>query len=401
MSRAWLLAGWLLATPALGAPQECEPLDATGFRDLSVVLRSGVDRGDVELVAAVNQELDARIGCLVFAPEPHAIADVLVLKAIAAYAAEGDWQTPMAAAVRIWPGVDRVVSARHPMASWEPPESRDDGVPANPRDRIYVNGLPADTLPPTDQLALVQRTDGTWWNSVWASPSEPLPSDWAQKAVVPPPHIGVRAITSLGLGPIARHQTPDFQTDWLQRIDPTESAALAAAGNVQLLTTFYSPFGLYASGSLWLSGVSPGLDAHATGAWAPGGLVLGLGVGTSSVETFEGPPDDSPLAAATGLEEIRQRYMLRYFTAVARLRGPRGRWEVGLQAGRSANLGRWAGDVQWTLPGRGEPSPWGITLAFANVEGQFQQIGAGPGRTFSAGSSRAWLGLSRSWGNAR
>lgn len=389
-----LAAGW-----AQAAAPPCEALDAGGFRDLSLLLRSGVDRGDDALVDAMIAEFDARLPCLAFAPEPHAWADVLVLWSIAAYADGGDWQAPMAAALRIWPAVDRVVSSRHPLASWEPPPAGAEGPPADDRYRVYVDGLPATHLPPPGALALVQRTDGVWWNSAVARPGAPLPDGWEAARVVPPPHVATRATVAVGFAGIAPWQSPDFDTDWVQDVGPGDRPGGALGGRADLVSTFFSPFGVLVSGTGWGSAQSPGLDVHAAGVWAPPHLVLGLGGGTGSVETIEGPRAGSPLAVDTGVEEERRVYMLRYAVGVARVSGgDQLRWQVGLVGAGSANATRWAGDLELGLPRRSARARWLVGVGFAAIEGRFEQVGTTSARRLDAGSGRAWFVLGRAFG---
>lgn len=391
---------WALLGQARAAAPACEALDPSGFRDVSLLLRSGVDRGDDALVDAMIAELDTRIPCLTFAPEPHAWADILVLRAIAAYADGGDWQTPMAAALRIWPAVDRVVSSRHPLSSWEPPPVPGEGPLAHERARVYVDGLPTDRLPPPGVLSLVQRTDGTWWNSVVVGPDTPLPDGWEADHVVPAPHIATRASVAVGFAGIAPFQAPQFETDWIQDIGPGDRPGLAVGGRGDLITTFFSPFGVLVTGTGWASQQSPGLDLFASGVWAPRHLVLGVGGGTASVETIEGPRDGSPLAIQTGIEEIRRVYMLRYAVGVLRLDGGGDRlaWQVGLAGGGSANATRWSGDAELGLPHRAGRGRWLLAIGFASIEGRFEQVGSTAARTLTSGSARAWLSVGRAWG---
>lgn len=382
---------------ALAAP-DCEPLDEAGFRDIALLLRSGVDRGDDSLVRTMSAELDARVPCMRFAPEPHTLADVLVLRAIAAYAAGGDWETPMAAALRIWPSVDRIVSSRHPLASWEPPEPTG-WTAAEARERLYVDGLPSQSVPGPADIALVQRTDGTWWNSWLTSPDNPLPEGWAQEPVVPPPHIRFQAVTSIGLAAMARYQDPNFESDWVQTVEPTDAPGVLLGGTGRVLATFYSPFGLTAAASGWLHPDSPGLDVHGAGVWAPKHLVLGIGAGTRAIEVFEGPVDGSPEALASGLQESHQRFMLRYPAALARLWwGRKARWEVGAVYGRSAAIQRWSFDAELELPRKTRGARWVLSFGLDSAEGRFEQIGVRRERTLSSGSARTWLGVGWAWG---
>ncbi len=393
MSRVVALWLALASGPALAAP-DCEPLTEGAFRDLSLLLRSGVDRGDADLVETMVAEFDAQVSCLVFAPDPHALADILVLRAIAAYAAEGDWETPMAAALRIWPAVDRVVSSRHPLATWEPPEQAAPAPLHETRDRLYIDGLPDQGLPPPGSMALVQRTDGTWWNSWLVTPATPLPEGWVDEPVQPPPHVAVRGLVSLMGGAVSRTQTPDFDTDWLQTLEASDATMAGSGLSGGAVVTFHSPFGFLAHGTAWLLAKSPGIDGHVAGVWAPKNALLGVGVGTSSVETLEGPPDDSRLAARTGQSEQRRLYMLRYLAAVGQVRwGKQTTWQLETVVGGSNNLRRLSGEALVGLPGERTRNRWLLGLGASTVQGRFEQVDAGPNRTFSGGSSRAWLSV--------
>lgn len=213
-----LFVGVALADkPVKIKPADCEPLDEAGFRSFVLDAQAALDRDDAALNAQILGELDQRIPCLTFAPAPRVWADLLVSKAIAAFAAQGDWQTPLAAAVRVRPQIDRGVGSAHPIGRWEPPEG---GAPVSagplpPGVELWVDGVVVTELPPAAGLHLVQReSDGQWISRVLVD--EPLAEDWLTGVIVQPLTIVIDGQLSGGWEALAAtQQHPEWESDYV------------------------------------------------------------------------------------------------------------------------------------------------------------------------------------------
>lgn len=331
---------WLVSA-ALAAP--CEPMDETEFRAYVFDAQAAIDRGDLELSSAILAEVDQRLPCLDGPPSPRLWADLLVSRAIVAFSRGERWEDAMGAALRIRPFVDPGVGPSHPLAKWIAPPPPPPGPPAPPGARLYLDGLPSPTLPPSEGLYLLQKTDGRFWNTVLVRDGD-LPAGWAEAPVQQPPRIVAwgRVGGAVGLGTVA--QAPSWPSDyWLDR--PTEiRPALGLAGDLHV--TFLSPFGLYGQASWAPSGDATGLDLRvaAIGAWR--GLTLGGGIGTSSVDTWE-------WAAAGPLHRFQ---MVRSGHGVVLLRslGEGPRWDLGVTAASSGGLRRVATGAGLLLPEVGQ-----------------------------------------------
>ena len=184
---------WLgLFLPALAddeeRPDSCEPLDASRFRDLLLQLQAGIDRGNLELSEQVIATMRHELPCLDFAPRSRQWAAYLVGEAVVRFAKGEDWEPAMATALRIYPNVDRGVSSRHPLASWEPPAPLSQGPRVPSMVTVYVDGMRAEQLPPSGELHLVQRTDGRFWNTWLAEPDTPVPLDATDPAFIQQAH---------------------------------------------------------------------------------------------------------------------------------------------------------------------------------------------------------------------
>jgi hypothetical protein len=387
---------WLAA--ALAADTPCEPLDELDFRELLLQLQAGIDRGNLDLSTDVITTFHARTPCLTFAPEPRRWADLLVGEAIVKFAAGEDWEPVMAAALHIYPAVDRGVSSRHPLATWEPPEPRPPGPQIAQDTRLFVDGLPSERLPALGEVHLVQRTDGRFWNTVRTGPDDPLPPGWAEDKVVQPARIISYGAIGLGVGVASLSQVPSFSTDWVQRIEPGQRAAPALAAHVQAQATFYSPFGVYGRASVWTWSASPGIDAQVAGIWTYRGLMLGAGAGTASVDAFQGPAVDSELATlAPDSTESHRLYLPRYALGTAQLRSGRStRWHAGLTIGSGPQTQRGLLEAH-VSPEASGGSRWrvGASVEWIATVLEEQRF---PRNTLNVGSVRGGLHLSRVWG---
>lgn len=347
---AALVAGLVAAAPAAAAPRKeaCSPLEEGEFRSYVLDAQSAIDRGDVDVPAAILSELDARIPCLTFAPAPRMWAEMLVARAIVEFSRGGDWQDPLAGALRIRPAIDRGVGAGHPLAHWQPPPPPPPG-PALPQGvRLYVDGFPSQTAPPAQGLYLVQKTDGRFWNSMILDDAE-LPPGWAESAVEQP----ARLIAWGRIGLIAGYGSFKQDSSWESDVYPDTTDAIVRAGlSGDLQATFFSPFGLRArvTGTL---GPTVWADGWLAAAFAPRGWTLGAGVGSVSVTVFENDYGPAALFAPTASQRVRQ---LRYPMGTVGLRSMAGaRWDAQLTVGASSAVVRYEAAVGLLLPpiGRG------------------------------------------------
>ncbi|MEZ4239975.1 MAG: hypothetical protein R3F59_28255 [Myxococcota bacterium] len=342
----------LLASVAFAAPElppesaaGCAPLDEPAFRSYVLDAQASIDRGDVELPAAILAEVQEQLPCLTFAPAPRMWADLLVAWAIVEFSRGGDWEGPLAGALRIRPMIDRGVGPGHPLARWEPPSPPPSGPPVPDGVRLYVDGFASPTLPPAKGWYLVQKTDGRFWNTLLIRDTD-LPLQWATDPVEQPAR--VRWWTRLGgfgaLG--SASQRPSWGSDFYPEL-ADQQGRLGAVLDLQ--ATFMSPFGLRAHGTASYSS-SLWLDGWASVAFAPGQSTLGLGVGSATVETVEWiyPPDTPNAAPSDALGRARQ---LRFglLTAGYRASG-RSRWDVEATVGASPAIVRYEAQAGLLLP---------------------------------------------------
>ncbi|MEQ1503752.1 MAG: hypothetical protein ABMB14_16045, partial [Myxococcota bacterium] len=281
------LAEWLVtALAASDGTPTCAPLDEPELRSYVLDAQSAIDRGDVELPAAILSELDARLPCLTFAPAPRMWADVLMARAIVEFSRGGDWEDPLAGALRIRPGIDRGVGAGHPLFKWEPPPPPAGGPPVPDGVRLYVDGFPSPTVPPSEGLYLVQKTDGRYWNTRLVHDGA-LPEDWLAAPVDQPARI--RAWGRLGL--VGGAGMVDQRTSWGSDVYPDAAASAGRFGVTgDLQVTFFSPFGLLARGMVTY-GSAPWVDGSVCAIWAGGGLTVGAGASAVSSSVFEAQYD--------------------------------------------------------------------------------------------------------------
>ncbi len=278
-----LLLTWL-AAPALAA---CETLDEADFRSYVLDAQSAIDRGDIELPAAILAEVEARLPCLDFSPAPRMWAELLVAKAIVEYSRGGDWQAPLATALRIRPAIDRGVGSGHPMREWEAPPAPPGGPPLDAAGvRVFVDGLASPTAPPSEGLHLVQKTDGRFWNSVLLL-DEPPPPGWLEDPVDQPSRVVAFGRLGASVGGLVAQQLPSAPS---QLYDEVQIRGPGGGVAGDLHATFFSPIGVLASGSLVVHPVAPALDARvaAIGSWRR--VTLGGGVGAVTVHTFSFAP---------------------------------------------------------------------------------------------------------------
>lgn len=188
-----MLAQALIAS-ALAAPG-CE-LDPPTLRAAVVDARSAVLRDDLDVAQHEIDRVIDDLDCIDFVPERRLWAELLVVMAVVAFAEGGDWESPLASALRIRPAIDRIVGVVHPIYNWVPP----DEAPLQPvvsRNQIHIDGRAVQAIPPPRGWYLVQKTDGTAWNTVFKR-DEPVDTTWLLAPVERAPRIGVEV--SLGVG---------------------------------------------------------------------------------------------------------------------------------------------------------------------------------------------------------
>jgi len=345
---------------AVAQTADCTPMDEVDFRGLVLQSQAAIDRGDAELSTEILREIEQRLPCLTYAPPPRLWSDYLVSRAIDAFAAKGDWQSSMDAALWLRPTVERGVASAHPLARYEAkpkPEGAGKAVPHSAE--VYVNGLRAETLPPDHGLWLVQRRDGKWWSTQLVLDGE-VSDSWLTTPVEGPPRIVIRMHVGGGLGArytnMARRWEGDtfdpddiWQSDYLQDHNTRPVPMVHARGQ----TTFFSPFGVageVAHPATFGAGLQ--LDARAAAIFSPGGRsYLGGGLGLVALDLWEGVPQVWDPESGEDLEidptapaEIRERYTWRteelaypHFTGL--LRGPASNpWDFSVVVGLRANF---------------------------------------------------------------
>ena len=396
---------WLgLFLPALAddeeRPDSCEPLDASRFRDLLLQLQAGIDRGNLELSEQVIATMRHELPCLDFAPRSRQWAAYLVGEAVVRFAKGEDWEPAMATALRIYPNVDRGVSSRHPLASWEPPAPLSQGPRVPSMVTVYVDGMRAEQLPPSGELHLVQRTDGRFWNTWLAEPDTPVPLGWATARVEPPPRVSSWGLVAGGIGTGWVRQEPLFTTDWVQTIGPTDRGGSYLAGQLQGAATFYSPVGVWAraSGSTW--GASPGLDACVAGIWTWHDLLLGAGAGTTSVEAMQGLTEETLVAEDSPEDlETRRIYLPRYLLGTMQLRGgTKLRYHLSILLGSGAAVNRALLEAAVGLPASEDQiGRWRVGLTLENTSGLMVEQQR-PANRMQVGSTRTTITFGRAFG---
>jgi hypothetical protein len=312
----------------------CRPLEREAFRSLVVDSQSALDRGDLDLLLAILDEIDRDVPCLEFAPAPRLWADLMVVQAVAAFAQDGDWKRPLAAALRIRPGIDRSVGRAHPMYDWLPPPE-DDGTPWTGEATLYVDGKESAALPPEDGWYLVQKTDGEYWETHWQR-SEPPDPEWVALPVERPASLfwqvtgggqfGTAHVVQRVTCADAFYDDPElpcnevgevfdsrFTTIGMPWDDPLYSRPVW--GIVLKAKLVYGGFGAEIGGStLW--NFRPGIrDARFSGIFDRPRWTLGVGLSTSDVvlQTRRTRPDQDPVTDTTA-------YLERYYHVMGALR---------------------------------------------------------------------------------
>ena len=279
---------------AAWAASTCEKLDSATFRASVVDAQTAIHRDDLELAEAQIKRVTNNVSCMGFAPEPRLWADLLVSIAVVNFAKQEDWEAPLAAAMRIRPATDRLVGVAHPIHDWTPPPSQP-LEPVTPRSRVYIDGTEVQAMPPPDGWYLVQKTDGTNWNTTWQRVG-PVSRAWLLAQVETPPRLGWEVELSAAGGYFTVYQTRPNRDDRPQirsvyDLDPppgtqgdfsayrcTEVGCGAFFGpEISVRTTFFSRFGLAAYGTM-VFGRRPGLrDLHGMVHYVGPKVIIGVG----------------------------------------------------------------------------------------------------------------------------
>lgn len=336
-----------LLSQASAASREdvCAPLEEPELRALVLDAQSSIDRGDIELPSNILGEVRERLECLAFAPEPRMWADLMVASAIVEFSRGGDWQSPMAAALRIRPAIDRGVGLGHPLAHWVAPPTPAAGAPVPSGVRLYVDGAPSPVLPPDDGLFLVQKTDGRYWNTLFIY-NEPVPMSWVEAPVEQPPRIAAWGRLGFAGGTSSAQQLPS----WLSDVYPNKkSRDPAASAHGDLMVTFFSPFGVqtHAMLTLWPTFDT---DGWVSAIWARRGLSIGGGPGIASFHIVD-LAEEEPLSTQKEPTEVVRSSRLPYLQGHTMLRsGEKSRWDILLSVGAGPAVNHYEFGVGMLLP---------------------------------------------------
>jgi hypothetical protein len=365
----------------LAAPGErkgCVPLEEAEFRAMVLDAQSAIDRGDVDLPVSILSEVSRRLPCLAFMPPTRMWADLLVAQAIVAFSREGNWQDPMAAALRIRPAVDRGVGPGHPLAHWTPPAVPAAGPPVPEGRKLYVDGLASPTLPPDKGLYLVQKTDGRFWNTLLLH-DQALPMEWVEAPVDTPPRVASWGRLGLAIGSGSVLQSPSWESDVYPTLDGRRLLA-GAQGDLQL--TFMSPFGLLGHASV-LASPTLQLDGWISAIWAWRGLSIGAGPGLASFGVVD-------ITYGQTIAEVERTERLPYLQGSAILRTrDLSRWDLSVSGGASPAVIHYEVGSGLLLPEMGGQR-YRIGLVMDARTAQFVQQGVAD-RTLRLSSSRLLL----------
>jgi hypothetical protein len=372
-----------LAGAAL-AGTRCVPLDEDELRRLVLASQEALDRDDSTTHASIVDEAYARVACLTFAPPPRLWADLLVGVAIARFYRHEDWESPMAAALRAHPSVDRGVGGGHPLATFDPPPVEGTGGLAPEGVDLWVDGIETHTLPAPDGLHLVQRHEGRFWSTRIVQDAAVDP-DWLTDRMELPPHLATWGTVSLQVGGGSARQVPDWPSDYItfhkQGSGTGGFAATAAA-------TFWSPFGIGLDVSL--PGSTKTLGAHASGValWSHRGLDLGVGGGLVAIDVWEGTGDGA-------WRPVPLPYLL--VSAETRL-GARARWNLGASAGAGRAVTRFDGRAGYAFP-TDKRIQWRVAGDFSRADASFEQPGfTDPEHLVASRNQRFMVQFGFDWG---
>ncbi len=205
----------LLVAVAAAWTVGCEPLTEADLADRIHGSLDAIHRADVEGHRAIIRDLEQRLPCLDYVPSPERWAELLVGIAIVEHAAGGDWQAPLATALRIDPDVHLLVGPTHPFRSWSPPI--EGGVPerAVPDGvRIYLDGELVEVVRDTAGIHLAQRRTGDGWTTLLLR-GEAVPDAWFEEPDLATSGLRTHAVVELRPGYTRSGQAVEPEGSWL------------------------------------------------------------------------------------------------------------------------------------------------------------------------------------------
>jgi hypothetical protein len=296
-----------------------------------------------------------------------------VLDALARFGQPGDWQAPLAAALRIRPSVDRGVGGGHPIARFEvePITASSPGLaPAGMT--MFVDGEPASELPPRTGLYLVQlERDGVWKSLLVVD--QAVPADWlAQAPTRPAAWTGWgHFVANMAYGGMSQRRDPvwEFEDEDAAFIPEADWGGLwpsmMARGGVS-----YGLAGLVGELSVGLAGVQRprGSTAQAAAVVRLGDVVVGAGGGWVGLTAFEGDP-----GVSTPGDTAYRSYdePVGHGLVTVALWGPT--VDAGLSAGMGPSVARVVAHAGWALNTGSRGMPWRVGVAGSMLRGSFIQ----------------------------
>ena len=111
----------LLASFAWAQQEGCEPLSESELEERINASLDAIRRADIDAHQNIIRNLEDRLPCMEFVPDPSRWAELLVGIAIVEHASNGDWEPALTTAVHIDPRVDLLVGPTHPFRRWTAP----------------------------------------------------------------------------------------------------------------------------------------------------------------------------------------------------------------------------------------------------------------------------------------
>lgn len=254
-------------------------------------------------------------------------AQAAISLAIVEFGRGGDWEAPLAGALRVRPGVDRFVGPGHPIAEWQAPPAKDGEPTAVPVGaRVYVDGTVEPlAIPSSPGLRLVQRElDGRWATAVF---SGPVPAEWLTAPIRGRAVVERWAVASVRVGGGVWRQATHWETAYI----PDRAWASSLEGlDLRVGLSYGTICGeLEATGSLRNLDDATAFGARITGLWRRGDLAVGPGAGVAAITTYQG----------VGEHGDYREVLAPYAYAVGQRRAGEGvRWDQSVLAGGSRSL---------------------------------------------------------------
>ncbi|MEZ4237831.1 MAG: hypothetical protein R3F59_17125 [Myxococcota bacterium] len=367
------VALWLASARA-ARPGPCEPLDEVAFGGLLERARRSIDREDVMAFESASVELERRLPCLTYVPTREEWASWLVAVAVVDHFRGLDWQTPLATALQVDPGVDRLVGPSHEIARWSPAPS-EPGPVVPRRVELFVDGGRAERLPPAHGVHLVQlRQDGALQSLLLRD--QAVPAAWLGEAPAAPG--GLLLSGAVGLA----QQT--------QRV--SEPGPFARNGSIQ-----GADYGVTVRAWAWPAAVN---EATSAGLWIDGTFTPRRPVDLVVAGALHGP--SRALGVGVALASVRREVggaVVEQVLAAPAITGAL--WTLGattFDGGASLALApsRIAGSLRGgiTAPGRGTRMRVGLEGRIGRATYEQQ----GSGRTLSPTDLRALAHVGVVWG---